>query len=39
MEYREFASIVYRKNRCMREMQLHCTRMFIIPAQCTTQLC
>jgi len=32
MEYREFASIVYRKNRRMREMELNCTRMFIITA-------
>jgi len=24
---------VYRKNRCMREMQLNCTRMFIITAR------
>jgi len=33
MEYREFASIVYRKNRCVRVMQLHCTWMFIITAR------
>ena len=32
----EFASIVYHKkikNRCMREMHLHCARMFIITAR------
>jgi len=32
-QYREFASTVCRKNRCMREIQLNCTRMFIITAR------
>jgi len=30
MEYREFTSIVYHKNRYMREMHGYCTRMIII---------
>ena len=34
-EYREFASIVYYKNRCMRAMHLHCMQMFIITARCS----
>jgi len=33
MEYREFASIVYHKNRCMREMQGYCTWTIIITAR------
>jgi len=33
MKYHKFAFIVYRKIRCMRKMQLHCTRMFIITAR------
>ena len=33
MEYREFASIVYHKNRCTREMQGYRSRMIIITAR------
>jgi len=33
MEYRQFAFLVYHKNRCTREIHGYCTRMIIITAQ------
>ena len=32
-EYREFASVVYHRNRCTRETHGYCTRMIIITAR------